>query len=32
MIQIIENLVYNHSIEKEEDNDLIYLGYLTNLL
>ncbi len=32
MIQIIENLVYNHSMEKEEDNDLIYLGYLTNLL
>lgn len=32
MIQIIENLVYNYSMEKEEDNDLIYLGYLTNLL
>lgn len=32
MIQIIENLVYSHSMEKEEDNDLIYLGYLTSLL
>ena len=32
MIKTMENLVYNYNMEKEDDNDLIYLGYLSNLL
>ena len=32
MIKTMEKLVYNYDIGKEDDNDLIYLGYLSNLL
>ena len=32
MIKTMENLVYNYNMEKEDDNNLIYLGYLSNLL
>ena len=32
MIQTMGKLVYNYDMSKEDDNDLIYLGYLSNLL